>query len=76
MQVSISNGNVSLDTTYDNNNIVNLNTQMITILNNLKQFDATQINALSSTLNTLYPTLVSFTQFLDQWEQVFGKVVL
>lgn len=77
MKISIDeSGNVSLDTAYDTSGIDTIHTKMDSILSQLKTFDATQIEDMAETLNELYPKMVSFEQFLEEWQDVLSEVKL
>lgn len=77
MEISIDgSGNVSIDKTYDTTGINTINNNMVTILNTLKTFDKSQIISLKNTLNEIYPTLINFEKFIEEWEQVLNEVEL
>lgn len=77
MNISIdSDGNVSLNRSFDASGISAINTNMIAILSALKTFDTAQIIALKNELNDIYPTLVNFSEFMEQWSDVLEEVPL
>lgn len=77
MKISIDgSGNVSLDTSYDSTGINTINSNMVSMLNTLKTFDSDQINGLKNELNSLYPTLINWTEFINEWQDVKGEVEL
>lgn len=77
MNISIDgNGNVSLNRSFDSAGISAINSNMITILNTLKTFDNVQIKALKNELNDIYPTLINFSEFMEQWSDVLDEVEL
>lgn len=77
MNITIdSSGNVSVDKTYDTAGITTSQQTMEVILSAMKVFDAAQISATVSALEDVYQHNVNFNEFLNEWEQVVGKVVL
>lgn len=77
MNISIdSDGNVTVDKTYSTTGIDTINTRMNAILATIKTFDPTQITSMTNTLNTIYPQMVNFEQFLTEWEDVLSEVTL
>lgn len=77
MNITIdTSGNVSIDKTYDTTGITTCQTSMETILSTMKTFDPAQINAVVVSLEDIYVHNVNFNEFLNEWEQVVGKVVL
>lgn len=77
MNISIdSDGNVSLNRSFDSAGITSINTSMMSILNTLKTYDTAQIVALKNELNDIYPTLVNFSEFMEQWSDVLEEVDL
>lgn len=77
MNISIdSDGNVTVDKTYSTTGIDTINTRMNAILATIKTFDPAQITTMTNTLNTIYPQMVNFEQFLTEWEDVLSEVIL
>ena len=77
MKITIdSDGNVSLDTTYDPTGIDIIQSKMNGILDQIKTFNPSQIELMCDCLNSIYPEMVNFEQLLNEWEIVLGKVVL
>lgn len=77
MNVSMDgSGNVTTDTTYSTTGINTIKSQMVTISNELKTFDNSQIIALRNELNNQYVTLISFTKFLEEWIKILQEVEL
>lgn len=77
MNISIdSNGNVSLNRSFDASGISSINSNLVSILSTLRTFDRTQIIALKNELNDIYPTLINFSQFMEEWDDVLEEVSL
>jgi len=77
MNISIdSDGNVSLDRTYNTTGIDTIQQKLNSILEQLKTFDSSQIESMTETLNSLYPEMTNFDQFLNEWQDVLSEVIL
>lgn len=77
MKISIDDrGNVALDNAYDTKGIEGIDVKMESILAKLKVFDDKQIVDSFDKLESLYPNMASFNQFLSEWNDVLNEVIL
>lgn len=77
MNLSFGEGNsINVDFTLTTSNITTINTQLKTIFDSIKTYDAAQILAMKNDLNNLYQTLNNFSKFLSEYEELKEEVML
>lgn len=77
MRITIDeNGNVTLNTSFDTARVDTLYTKMDSVLATIKTFDSNQIDVMANKLNSIYPAMINFNQFIDEWLDVLDEVSL